>query len=62
MDRMQKILSQGNDYHQKNSTEFKSYDGVQTVISITENHLVEVNFTMERLMRIKLIEQQLGLV
>lgn len=59
---MQKILSQGNDYHQKNSTEFKSYDGVQTVISITENHLVEVNFTMERLMRIKLIEQQLGLV
>lgn len=47
---MQKILSQDNDYPQKNSTECKGYEGVQTVIGITENHLVEVNFTTERLM------------
>ena len=47
---MQKILSQDNDCPQKNSTECKGYEGVQTVIGITENHLVEVNFTTERLM------------
>lgn len=47
---MQKILSQDNDYPQKNSTECKGNEGVQTVIGITENHLVEVNFTTERLM------------
>lgn len=47
---MQKILSQGNNYHQKNSTECECYDGVQTVIGIAENHLVEVNFTTEHLM------------
>ena len=47
---MQKILSQGNNYHQKNSTECKGYDVVQTIIGITENHLVEVNFTTEHLM------------
>lgn len=47
---MQKILSQDNDYPQKNSTECKGYEGVQTVIGITENHLVEVNFTTDRLM------------
>lgn len=50
MDRMQKILSQCNNYPQKNSTECKGYEGVQTVIGITENHLVEVNFTTEYLM------------
>ncbi len=50
MDRMQKILSQDNNCHQNNSTECKGYDGVQTVIGITENHLVEVNFTTEHLM------------
>lgn len=47
---MQKILSQDNDYPQKNSTECKGYEGVQTVIGITENHLVEVNSTTEYLM------------
>ena len=47
---MQKILSQGNNCPQKNSTECKGYEGVQTVIGITENHLVEVNFTSEHLM------------
>lgn len=47
---MQKILSRGNNYHQKNSTECKGYDVVQTIIGITENHLVEVNFTTEHLM------------
>lgn len=50
MERMQKILSQGNNYPQKNSTECKGYEGVQTVIGITENHLVEVNFTTDYLM------------
>lgn len=47
---MQKILSQDNNYPQKNSTECKGCEGVQTVIGITENHLVEVNFTTEDLM------------
>lgn len=47
---MQKILSQGNNYPQKNSTACKGYEGVQTIIDITENHLVEVNFTTEHLM------------
>jgi len=47
---MQKILSQVNNYPQKNSTECKGYEGVQTIIGITENHLVEVNFTTEHLM------------
>lgn len=47
---MQKILSQDDNYPQKNSTECKGYEGVQTVIGITENHLVEVNFTTEHLM------------
>ena len=47
---MQKILFQGNNWPQKNSTECKGYEGVQTVIGITENHLVEVNFTTEHLM------------
>lgn len=47
---MQKILSQGNNYPQKNSTECKGYEGVQTVIGITENHLVEVNFTSNCIM------------
>lgn len=47
---MQKIFSQDNNCHQNNSTECKGYDGVQTVIGITENHLVEVNFTTEHLM------------
>ena len=47
---MQKILSQGNNYPQKNSTVCDGYEGVQTVIDITEKHLVEVNFTTEYLM------------
>ncbi|MEG2238703.1 MAG: group II intron reverse transcriptase/maturase, partial [Bacteroidales bacterium] len=47
---MQKILSQDDNYPQKHSTECKGYEGVQTVIGITENHLVEVNFTTEHLM------------
>ena len=47
---MQKILSRDDNCHQNNSTECKGYDGVQTVIGITENHLVEVNFTTEDLM------------
>ena len=47
---MQLILSQGNNYPQKNSTACKGYEGVQTIIDITENHLVEVNFTTEYLM------------
>ena len=47
---MQKILSRDDNCHQNNSTECKGYDGVQTVIGITENHLVEVNFTTEHLM------------
>ena len=50
MGRMQKILSQDNNCPQKDSTECKGYEGVQTVIGITENHLVEVNFTTEHLM------------
>lgn len=50
MERMQKILSQDNNCPQKDSTECKGYEGVQTVIGITENHLVEVNFTTEHLM------------
>ena len=47
MEGMQKILSQGNNYPQKNSTVCDGYEGVQTVIDITEKHLVEVNFTIE---------------
>lgn len=47
---MPKILSQGNNYPQKNSTECKGYEGVQTLIGITENHLVEVKFTTAYLM------------
>lgn len=47
---MQKILSQGNNSPQRNSTECKGSDGVQTLIGIAENNLVEVNFTTERLM------------
>ena len=56
---MQKILSRDDNCHQNNSTECKGYDGVQTVIGITENHLVEVNFTTEHLMEYILLFERL---
>ncbi len=50
---MQKILSQDNNCPQKDSTECKEYGGVQTVIGITENHLVEVSFTIVKFIALK---------
>ncbi|MFR9580783.1 MAG: reverse transcriptase domain-containing protein [Rikenellaceae bacterium] len=48
--RMQKILSKDNSYPQKSSTECDGYEGAQTFIGISENNLVEVIPTEERLM------------
>ena len=48
--RMHKILSEDNNYPQNDSTECDSYEGVQTFIGITENHLVEVKLTSENLL------------
>ncbi len=47
---MQKILSEDNSYPQKSSTECDGYEGAQTFIGISENNLVEVLPTEERLM------------
>lgn len=47
---MQKTISQVIDCPQKNSTECKGYEGVQTFIGMTENNLAEVNFTTKNLM------------
>jgi len=48
--RMHKILSEDNNCPQNDSTECDSYEGVQTFIGITENHLVEVKLTSENLL------------
>lgn len=42
---MQKISTSSDNCRQKDRTETESYAGVQTFIGITENHLVEVQFT-----------------
>ena len=47
---MQKISSQSDSCPQKNRTESERYEGVQTFIGITENHLTEVLFTKEDLL------------
>ena len=47
--RKQKILSEYNNYSQKNSTECEGYEGVQTYIGIIENNFVEVKLTGENL-------------
>ena len=47
---MQKTISQVIDCPQKNSTECKGYEEVQTFIGMTENNLAEVNFTTKNLM------------
>ena len=47
---MHKILSEDNNYPQNDSTECDSYDGAQTFIGITKNHLVEVKLTSEKLL------------
>ena len=49
-ERMQKISTQSDNCHKKNRTESDSYCGVQTFIGITENNLVEVQFTKEDLL------------
>ena len=49
-ERMQKISTLSDNCRQKDRTESESYVGVQTFIGITENHLVEVQFTKEDLL------------
>jgi len=49
-ERMHKILSEDNNSPQNESTACDSYEGVQTFIGITENHLVEVKLTSEHLL------------
>ena len=49
---MQKISTLSDNYWQKDRTESESYAGVQTFIGITENHLVEVQFTKEDLLEL----------
>ena len=48
--RMHKILSKDSNYPPNDSTACDSYEGVQTFIGITENHLVEVKLTSEKLL------------
>ncbi len=47
---MQKISTSSDNCRQKDRTESESYAGVQTFIGITENHLVEVQFTKDALL------------
>lgn len=47
---MQKISTLSDNCRQKDRTESESYAGVQTYIGITENHLVEVQFTKDDLL------------
>lgn len=47
---MQKISTSSGNCRQKDRTESESYAGVQTFIGITENHLVEVQFTKDDLL------------
>ncbi len=47
---MQKISTLSDNCRQKDRTESESYGGVQTFIRITENHLVEVQFTKDDLL------------
>jgi group II intron reverse transcriptase/maturase len=49
-ERMQKIPTLSGSCPQKNRTESESYAGVQTFIGITENNLVEVQFTKDDLL------------
>ena len=49
-ERMQKISTLSDNCRQKDRTESESYAGVQTFIGITENDLVEVQFTKEDLL------------
>jgi hypothetical protein len=49
-ERMQKISTLSDNCRQKDRTESESYARVQTFIGITENHLVEVQFTKEDLL------------
>ena len=48
--RMQKISTQSDNLPQNDRTESDSYAGVQTFMGITENHLMEVQFTKEDLL------------
>lgn len=48
--RKQKISSNNDNYLEKNRTASESYQGVQTFIGITENHLTEVPFTQDGLL------------
>lgn len=47
---MQKISTLSDNCRQKDRTESESYAGVQTFIGITENHLVEAQFTQDALL------------
>lgn len=47
---MQKISTQSDNCHENSRTESDSYRGVQTFIGITENNLVEVQFTKDDLL------------
>lgn len=47
---MQKTSTMSDNCRQKDRTESESYAGVQTFIGITENHLVEVQFTKDDLL------------
>ena len=49
-ERMQKISTLSDNCRQKDRTESESYAGVQTFIGITENHLVEAQFTKDALL------------
>ena len=47
---MQKISTLSDNCRQKDRTESESYAGVQTFIGITENHLVDAQFTQDALL------------
>lgn len=50
--RMQKTLSQVNDWPQRDRTESEWYEGVQTFIWMTEDNIVEVPFDKEHLLEV----------
>jgi hypothetical protein len=49
-ERMRKISTKSDNYLENSRTESEDYQGVQTFIGITENHLTEVLFTKDDLL------------
>ena len=58
--RMQKTLSQVNDWSQRDRTESEWYEGVQTFMWMTEDNIVEVPFDKEHLLEVILSPNNLN--